>query len=83
MQFGRIQGIALAVLGLILIAIQVMVSMAPRKNVAAPAQAATKTVESKSSLLPGIVGAISLIGGLAIFATAGRSDEPPPENAVK
>jgi hypothetical protein len=64
-------------------AIQTMVSLAPRKNAAAPTEATTKTVESKTNLVPGIVGAISLVGGVGIFATARRSDKPPPENAIK
>jgi zinc transporter ZupT len=84
MQFGKIQGIALLALGFILIAIQAMVALAPSHNAAEPTEAATKTVEKKTtSFLPGIVGAISLIGGLAILVTARRADEPPPTKAVK
>jgi hypothetical protein len=40
-------------------------------------------VETKTSIVPGIVGAISLVGGIVVFATARRTDEPPPKDAVK
>jgi uncharacterized membrane protein HdeD (DUF308 family) len=82
MQFGRIQGIALMVLGIIVIAIQAM-TIAPRAPAGAPTEAATKTAESKTSYVPGIVGAISIIAGVAVFATARHTDEPPPEDTVK
>jgi hypothetical protein len=82
MQFGRIQGIALMVLGLILIAMQVTIIM-PKTPASAPSEAATKMVETKTSYLPGIVGVISLIAGVAVFTTARHNDEPPPEDTVK
>jgi hypothetical protein len=82
MQFGKIQGIALMVLGIILLGIQAMLAV-PKTPSSASTEAAPNPVESKTSVVPGIVGAISLIGGIAIFATARRSDEPPPEDAVK
>jgi hypothetical protein len=83
MQFGRIQGIAFIVLGIVLVAIQAMIAMAPQRDASATTEIQTKTVEKKTtSLVPGIVGAISLIGGLAILATARRSDQPPPDKTV-
>jgi len=82
MQFGKVQGIALMVLGIILIGIQAMLAV-PRTPAGAAGEAAPKTAETKTSIVPGIVGAISLIGGIAIFATARRTDEPPPKDAVK
>jgi hypothetical protein len=33
--------------------------------------------------LPGIVGAGSLVAGIALFVTARRRDEPDPKNQVK
>jgi hypothetical protein len=82
MQWGRIQGLALMVLGLILIAMQVMIIM-PKTPASAPSEAAPKMVETKTSYLPGIVGVVSLIAGVAVFATARHTDEPPPEDTVK
>jgi hypothetical protein len=82
MQFGKIQGIALVVLGIILLGIQTAL-VVPKTPSGVSTEAAPKTVESKTSLVPGIVGAISLIGGIAVFVTARRTDEPPPKDAVK
>lgn len=82
MQFGRIQGIALMVLGFLLVGIQAIVLMAPRKDVART-EGSTKTVESKISLVPGIVGGIALIAGYWIFFSARRTDEPDAKNVVK
>jgi hypothetical protein len=82
MQFGKVQGIALMVLGIILIGIQATLAV-PRTPAGASAEAAPKTAETKTSIVPGIVGAISLIGGIAVFATARRTNEPPPKDAVK
>jgi len=42
-----------------------------------------KTVEAKTSIVPGLVGTISLVGDIAIFATAGHTDELPLKDAVK
>jgi hypothetical protein len=82
MQFGKIQGIALMVLGIILLGIQAMLAV-PKTPSSASTEAAPKTVETKTSIVPGIVGTISLVGGIVVFATARRTDEPPPKDAVK
>jgi hypothetical protein len=82
MQFGKVQGIALMALGFLLIGIQAMVLMSPRNDVGRT-EGSTKTVESKISMVPGIVGGVSLIAGYWIFFTARRSDEPAPKDAVK
>lgn len=83
MQFGKIHGIALFGLGLILVLVQAVISLSPRKDVVAPAQDTTPTVESKMALAPGIFGGIFLLGGIWIVFTSRRSDEPPAERAVK
>jgi uncharacterized membrane protein len=83
MQFGKIHGIALFVLGLILVLVQAVISLSPRKEVASPARDTTPTVESKMELVPGIFGGIFLLGGIWIVFTSRRSDEPPAERAVK
>jgi hypothetical protein len=40
-------------------------------------------LEHKTSSLPGVIGAASLIVGIVVFATARRKDEPDPKHAVK
>jgi len=81
MQFGRISGLALVVLGIILCGLQAVLIVAPKKD----SQAAEVTAKSqhRATPLPGIVGVGSLITGIALFATARRKDEPPAKYAVK
>jgi hypothetical protein len=60
--------------------------MAPPKNEASPAQTETRTVtktEYVTRSLPGIVGAGSLVAGIALLITARRKDEPNPKYKVK
>jgi len=83
MQFGKVQGIALFVLGLILALVQAAISLSPRKEMESPARDTTPTVESKITYAPGIVGGLFLLGGIWIIYTSRRSDEPPAERAVK
>jgi Na+-transporting methylmalonyl-CoA/oxaloacetate decarboxylase gamma subunit len=90
MQFGRLHGIALAVLGLLLISVQVVFAFAGRTDInpaAHPESSAVTAQQSQQSHhfgpLAGIIGAASLVTGLAIFATARRRDEPEPQHAVK
>jgi uncharacterized membrane protein YfcA len=89
MQFGRIHGIALIVLGLLLIVLQIDFSFAGRSEVNTPSQPASASTEiqrpqpTRLGPLAGIIGAASLIGGFVIFATARRRDEPPAQRAVK
>lgn len=81
MQFGRICGLALAVLGIILCGLQAVLVVAPKMG-----QQATEVrsdAQHRTNPLPGIVGAGSLIAGIAMLATARRGDEPEPKNAVK
>jgi uncharacterized membrane protein len=83
MQFGKVQGIALFVLGLILVLVQAVISLSPRKETQTPARDITPSVESKMTFAPGIVGGVFLLGGIWIVFGSRRSDEPPPERAVK
>jgi uncharacterized membrane protein len=83
MQFGKIHGIALFALGLILVLVQAVISLTPRQEVVAPARDTTQSVESKMSLAPGIFGGIFMLGGMWIVFTSRRSDQPPAERAVK
>jgi uncharacterized membrane protein len=83
MQFGRIHGIAMFVLGLVLVLVQAAISLSPRRETESPARDTTSTVESKMSYAPGVIGGIFLLGGIWIVYSSRRSDEPPAERAVK
>jgi hypothetical protein len=89
MQFGRIHGIALIVLGLLLIGVQIDFAFAGRSEVQTSSQPSPTTTAiqqprpNRLGPLAGILGAASLLGGAAIFATARRRDEPSPQHAVK
>lgn len=83
MQFGKIHGIALFVLGLVLVLVQGAISLSPRKETLTPARDTTPNVESKMTFAPGILGGVFLLGGIWIVFTSRRADEPPAERAVK
>jgi hypothetical protein len=82
MQFGRLHGIALAILGIVLLGIQMVYYMMPTNVVGGPT-AVSKTVNHAVHPLFGIVGLILLLVGVGITATANRRDEPDRKNAVK
>ena len=82
MQFGKIQGLALVVLGIVLLGIQVVFYMTPTTVISGPT-AASQAEHHKVSPFVGIIGLVSLVAGAAIIATANRRDEPNPENRVK
>jgi len=83
MQFGKIHGIALFVLGLILVLVQFVILTGDRKVAGGEVRDTTPTVESKLSYAPGIFGGIFLLGGIWVIYTSRRADEPPAERAVK
>jgi hypothetical protein len=82
MQFGRIHGIALAILGIVLLGIQTVYYMMPT-NVTSGPTAVSQTAHHAVNPLIGIVGLLSLLAGAAIVATANRRDEPDRKNAIK
>lgn len=83
MQFGKVHGIALFVLGLVLVLVQAAISLSPRRETVSSARDTTPTVEGKMTFAPGILGGVFLLGGIWIVFTSRRSDEPPAERAVK
>ena len=86
MQFGRIHGIALIVLGVILIGLQFNLALASKNEPSEPAQPSAVTVQPhphRFGPLAGIIGGVSLVAGIAVFATARRPDEPDIEHAVR
>jgi hypothetical protein len=57
MQFGRIHGIALAVLGALLLGFQTMLFLTtPQRVVAGTTESATQKVEHETNPVPGILG---------------------------
>ena len=83
MQFGKLHGVALVVLGAILLGLQALLFIAPREVVSRPAESSMPNAAHKTNLVSGILGVASLIAGVAIFATRRRADEPEAKNAVK
>lgn len=82
MQFGRIHGIALAILGIGLLGIQTVYYMMPTNAVTDPT-ALSQTAHHAVNPLIGIIGLVLLLVGVAIVATANRRDETDRKNAVK
>ena len=82
MQFGRIHGIALVVLGILLLGVQGNLSVLPNHR-DAPAGSPSRTIEQKITSVPGIIGAASLVGGVALFVTARRRDQSDAKHAFK
>ncbi len=83
MQFGKVHGIALFVLGIILALVQFVIVTGARKDEGTDVRDTRPSVESNLSYAPGIFGGIFLLGGIWVIYTSRRSDEPPAERAVK
>ena len=83
MQFGKIHGVALAVLGAILLGVQAMLYMALQKVVSGSTESSIPKVEHKANPVAGILGMVALFAGVAIFARGRRADEPEAKHAVK
>ena len=65
MQFGKFHGLAFIVFGFLLLVVQLVLSFSPKTDVRTSTEAAP--VVKRTSVLPGVVGGISLVGGLALF----------------
>jgi hypothetical protein len=82
MQFGRIHGIALVVLGILLLGVQGNLSVLPNHR-DAPAGSSSRTIEQKITSVPGIIGAASLVVGMVLYLTARRRDQPDAKQSGK
>lgn len=84
MQFGKIQGAVLGILGLMLILLQIFLSH-PYATVVRPSGENPTATQPDNSHFPlaGILGGICVFAGAAFYITAGRKNEPNPPNAVK
>jgi hypothetical protein len=80
-RFTVIHGLALAILGVVLLGLQAFSFMAPAKVISGITEAARPKVEQRTDPAAGIVGVISLIAGVGIFVTR-KADEPEAKNAV-
>jgi hypothetical protein len=67
MQFGKFHGWAFIALGALLILVQVFLSFRPRQDVISSGE--TVAVVHKNTLLPGILGGVSLILGVGLFVS--------------
>ena len=83
MQFGKIHGVALLVLGAMLLCIQAMLYFMAKEVSRSAIETSIVKEEHKTNPMAGIVGMVSLIAGIAIFSTARRTDEPEAKHAVK
>lgn len=82
MQFGRIHGLALIILGVILIGFQFNLALSDKRDVSSEPGAAVQTRSNNFGPLAGIFGGVSLVAGIAVFATARRRDDPDAHHAV-
>jgi hypothetical protein len=81
MQFGRLMGGSLMLLGILLVAIQLTLGFGQKKEGTSPHDPG---IGSPRDLpIPVFLGAALLIGGAVTFAMARRRDEPDPQHAVK
>lgn len=82
MQFGKVSGLGLIILGILLCLFQ-FTQWALSQKLASPPDQSSAAPHQKVSPVPGLVGAGLVIVGIALLATARRRDEPPPQHAVK
>jgi len=83
MQFGKIHGLALAALGIILLGLQVMFSMTANTVTSDATEASMLKVEHRTIPVAGILGVVFLIAGAGIYITRRNPDEPEKRYAVK
>jgi hypothetical protein len=83
MQFGKIHGLALAILGVVLLGLQAWFYVAPNKVIRGVTEAVIPKVEHRTNPGAGILGVISLIAGVGIFVTRRKADEPETKYAIK
>jgi hypothetical protein len=84
MQFGRLHGIALIVLGLILIGLQLQFALSSNSGVSTePTAVSAPTHMPHFGPWAGILGGTSLIVGIIVFKTGRRRDEPEANHAVR
>jgi hypothetical protein len=86
MQFGRLVGGALALLGILLIFLELAFFLNAGRPELRREHDRPDALERRSHhvpTLPGILGGALVIGGVAVFFLARIEDEPDPKTAVK
>jgi hypothetical protein len=87
MQFGKTQGIALIVLGIILIGVQFKLGSGSPGNVpprGAPSAGTERPHDAhRLGPFPAIIGTVSLVAGIAVFASSRRGDHPDANHQVR
>jgi hypothetical protein len=78
MQFGKLHGLLFMVLGVVLLASQTWMSFGDSKPVDRTPQEITQP-EHKLPPIAGVMGALSLVGGLFLYATNRRSMSSSPD----
>jgi hypothetical protein len=76
MQFGKIHGLALGILGVVLLGLQAWFYVAPNKGIRGVTEAVTPKVERRTNPGAGILVVISLIAGVGIFVTRRKQTNP-------
>jgi hypothetical protein len=84
MQFGKVQGGALAVLGLLLLALQVYILFSSTRQSGSPTQAPATPTQGEQivKFVPGVLGFLALgLGGYLVLLQRKRrgNEEPQPE----
>lgn len=83
MQFGKLHGFGLMVLGVILLALQFAL-VVPTKNERRLSKQATESAsQMRPSPWPGVLGTLAFLAGFGVFIAAGRRDDRASKNAVK
>jgi hypothetical protein len=67
MQFGKFHSWAFIALGALLLLVQLGLSFVPRHDAARSPEPAPPAAVNKTTLLPGIVGGLSLILGMGLY----------------
>jgi hypothetical protein len=82
-QFGKLIGICLIILGLLLISLQAWSSVFSGQLHPQHVPAAHVQQRSDAGHVPGIIGTIVMIAGFVIFGSTRRNDQDRPRNPVK
>jgi hypothetical protein len=84
MQFARTQGLALAAMGLLLLALQGYILFSSIRTPGSPSQAPATTTEGEqiAKFVPGIIGLLALAGGgylIVVRRKRGSDEETQPK----
>jgi hypothetical protein len=81
-ELGKIHGLALIALGVMLFGLQAMLYMTPKQVVTGPLESSSTKVGHETYPAPGIIGLVCLTAGVVILVTRRRGDEIEARNTV-